>query len=215
VPDRLIILGAGGHGAVVADLAEAAGWTVVGFVDGGKHAGAEGPDGRPVLGDDAWLAGQSPNEVKLANGLGSVRDTVARRKLYEHFADRGFVFPPLIHPTAVVSARAEVGAGVIVMAGSVVQTGGRLSENVIVNTSASVDHHCCLGAHAHIAPGAVLSGGVTVGTGAHLGTGCVIIQQIRIGEGALVGAGAVVLADVPDGGRVAAGNTYRGTLAVG
>jgi len=85
------------------------------------------------------------------------------------------------------------------MAGAVVQAGCRIGENVIVNTRASIDHDCDIEAHAHVAPGAVLSGCVHVGERAHIGAGATVIQGLTIGAGAIVGAGAVVVDGIPDG----------------
>jgi acetyltransferase-like isoleucine patch superfamily enzyme len=77
-----------------------------------------------------------------------------------------------------------------------------VGHNSIINTRASVDHDCVIGAHVHLAPGVTLSGGVTVGEGTHIGTGAVVIQGMTIGPRAIVGAGAVVVADVPAGAVV-------------
>ena len=84
-----------------------------------------------------------------------------------------------------------------------VGTGTRIKDNAIVNTRAVADHDCRIGAHVHLAPGAVLSGGVIVGNGTHVGTGAGVIQGVRIGKGCLVAAGAAVTVDVEDGAAVA------------
>jgi UDP-perosamine 4-acetyltransferase len=83
-----------------------------------------------------------------------------------------------------------------------VQVGAQLEENVLVNTAASIDHDCRIGAHSHIAPGATLCGAVEVGRGTHIGTGARILQGVRIGRACLVPAGAVVRRSVADGEKV-------------
>jgi len=88
------------------------------------------------------------------------------------------------------------------MAGAVVQAGCVIGSNTIINTRASVDHDSKIGAHVHVAPGVVLSGGVTIYDEAHLGTGAVVIQGVTIGRASVVGAGAVVIRDVSDGAKV-------------
>jgi len=84
----------------------------------------------------------------------------------------------------------------------VVQPAVRVGENTILNTRCSVDHDCVIGAHSHIAPGAILCGSVRVGSGTHVGAGAVVIEGLRIGDAVVIGAGAVVIADVPDGATV-------------
>ncbi len=201
---RVVILGAGGHARVVADALAAAGFSVAGVLTPDRPAGSRTVWGAPVLGDDGHLARLDPAETRLANGIGSTRDTGPRRAVFLRARDAGFDFPPIVHPRAVLAPDVVVGDGAQVMAGAVVQTGCVIGANVIVNTAATVDHDGRLGDHAHVAPGAVLSGGVTVGAGAHIGTGAVVIQNIRIGDAALVPAGAVVIGDVADAGSAPA-----------
>ena len=83
------------------------------------------------------------------------------------------------------------------MAGSVIQTDARIGSHAIINTSASIDHDCVVGSYAHIAPGAVLTGIITVENGSFIGAGTVVIPGKRIGEWATVGAGATVVRDIP------------------
>ncbi|MCL2330056.1 MAG: hypothetical protein FWC56_02010, partial [Phycisphaerae bacterium] len=54
-PGQLILLGAGGHAKVVAELAQAAGWRITGFLAPRSERGAENL-GAPLLGDGADLA---------------------------------------------------------------------------------------------------------------------------------------------------------------
>ena len=75
----------------------------------------------------------------------------------------------------------------------------RIGENVIVNTSASVDHECLIEDGAHIGPGVHLGGRVRVGRAAWIGIGATVIDRSSIGAEAVIGAGAVVVADIPGG----------------
>ena len=201
----VIVIGGGGHAAVVVDALLLAGFEVAGLCDPRLEPGALGPSQVAVLGGDDALDGWSPETTLLANGLGSTRSTEGRRELFERLKNAGFRFATFIHPSAVVAKEVKLGEGAQVMAGAVVQPGTVLGRNTIVNTRASVDHHCVIGDHAHIAPGATLSGGVRIGEGSQIGTGASIVQGIRIGRDALVCAGAVVTCDVADGEKVVAG----------
>ncbi len=200
----VIVIGGGGHAAVVVDTLLLAGFEVVGLCDPKLEPGTAGPSGITVLGGDDALDRQSPDTMLLANGVGSTRSTEVRRGLFERFKRAGFRFATFVHPSAVVAKDVALGEGVQVMAGAVVQPGTALGRNTIVNTRASVDHHCVIGDHAHIAPGAILSGGVRVGEGSQIGTGASIVQGIQIGRDALVCAGAVVTRNVADGEKVVA-----------
>ena len=195
-----VVLGGGGHAKVVIDTLLAGQHQVVGFTSPETEVdlilGVE-----RVGGDDA-LSRYAAGEIVLANGLGSVGSSDRRRELFLRFSGQDYSFPPIVHPSAVVASSVSLGSGVQVLAGAVVQPGCRICENVILNTRSSLDHDCTVGAHAHVAPGATLSGGIRVGEGAHIGTGASVIQGVTVGERSVVGAGAAVIRDVPAGRTV-------------
>ena len=193
----LIIIGAGGHGHVVADLARAAGFNVAGFLDTDAVRHHTQIDGCPVLGNDTYLNDIPPGTILLANGIGGASKPEIRRAVFARLAAAGYEFPALAHPNANVANGVILEAGCQIMAGATVQPGVRVEADAVVNTGAVVDHDCQLGAHCHVAPGAVLCGGVMVETAAHIGAAACVIQYVRIGAGALVAAGAVVVRDVP------------------
>lgn len=103
-----------------------------------------------------------------------------------------------IHPSALVSPSASIGAGTMIFHGSKVQAEAKVGRAVIVNTGASIDHDCVIGDYAHVAPNVTLCGYVNVGEGANIGAACVVIPGVRIGKWATLGAGTVVVSDIPD-----------------
>lgn len=183
---EIYVLGAGGHAKVLIDALKLCGIQIAGVAEPG---------------DDEALLDKRTDSILLVNGVGGVGDTVPRRRVYEKFKQRGFRFATVRHPAAIVADDVELGEGVQIMAGAVVQPGARIGDNTIVNTRAVVDHDCDIGNHCHIAPGATLSGMVTLGEGAHIGAGATVIQSVKIGAGAVIGAGAAVVRDVPAGVR--------------
>ena len=190
----IIIIGGGGHAKVIADILFACRKNVLGFVD--KDPRKSTLLGLNRLGDDDLIRNYNPQQVMIANGLGSVGPPGVRKECFIELKERGYEFVECIHPSAVVSPFARLGEGIQVMAGAVIQPGVTIGDNSIINTRASIDHDCKIGAHVHIAPGVTLSGDVTVRDRSHVGTGASVIQGVKIGEDCLVGAGAVVVGDV-------------------
>jgi len=189
----VVIVGAGGHGQVVADALQAAGRRVLGYVEPTLPAGAT-VAGLPVLGDDDWLS--LDGGYDLANGLGgtgAAAERGRRRAVQARLEAAGFRFVEVRHPAAVISPAAQLGPGVQLLARSVVQTGARLGAGVIVNTGAVVEHGCRVGDFSHCATGAILCGDVVLGEDVHVGAGAVLRQGVALEDGAVVGAGAVVL----------------------
>lgn len=194
--DGILIIGAGGHGKVVADAILRLGRPVVGFLD--DQADTMGPTilGLPVLGkSEEWL------RMRSSGLIVAIGDNESRRRMVEK-AEIDGNSPPwtsVIHPGAVVSSSAEIGTGTVIMAGAVINPDTRIGRHAIINTSATVDHDCSIGAYTHIAPGAHLAGGVVVEDHVMIGIGASILPGCRIGSNAIVGAGAVVVGDVPSG----------------
>ena len=154
-------------------------------------------EGVSVLGDDDLLEPQYHAGVSHAFiGLGGTGDVRPRRRLYEHARRVGFAAVAAVHPSAVVSPTARLGAGPTILAQAVIGPDAVVGENVIVNSAAVVEHDCRIGDHVHVATGARIVGGVTVGDGAHVGAGATVVGGVAIGAGAIVGAGAVVVRDV-------------------
>lgn len=191
----IVLIGAGGHACVVADACERGGLAVAGYL-------APQPAGRtmaelPRLGDDGRLddaAFVQAHRFLIALGDTGLRCRVGGRLEWVR-ADLATV----VHPSAVVSRHAVLGAGTFVAAGAVINPGVQVGQHAIINTRASVDHDCVLGAYVQVAPGATLGGAVICGEATMIGIGATVRQGIRIGRDVMVGAGAVVVNDLPDG----------------
>jgi len=196
---QVIGIGAGGHAKVLLDILRLMNeYRVVGLLDPGCVGTSVGDV--PVLGGDELLPRlHAEGTVAAFIGVGGVGDNALRSKLFEKVQAAGFTFINVIHPAAILAQGVQLGQGVAIMAGVIVNPDTRIGDNVIINTGAIVEHDCEIAGHAHISPGAVLCGGVRVGIGAHIGAGATVRQYVTVGERALVGAGAVVVKDVPPG----------------
>lgn len=190
----MIIYGASGHGKVVADLAHAAGITVTCFAD--DNDALDSVDG--IMVRHGMTEFREP--VVIAIGDNATRRRIALRL--------PATFATAIHPTAIVSPRAAIGEGTVVMAGAIVQADATIGRHSIVNTGTSVDHECRIGDFTHLSPHATLCGNVTVGEGTWVGAGATVIQGITIGRWCVVGAGSVITRDIPDCTLVAGNRQY-------
>jgi sugar O-acyltransferase (sialic acid O-acetyltransferase NeuD family) len=193
-----VVVGAGGHARVVADILRLTGHAISGFVDevNTDRWGSEF-EGVRILGGLDQLAVQLTRGVRRA--FIAVGDCNARLRLAEVATDAGLGMPVLRHPKSIVASGVTLGSGSLVVAGAIVNPGARLGEQVIVNTAASIDHDCQIEDGVHVCPGARLAGGVFVGRGAWIGIGAILKEGLRIGAGSTIGAGSVVLEDVPPG----------------
>lgn len=199
-----ILLGAGGHAKVLADLLLSQGRKIMGITDVDERLyGKPLFFDIPVLGPDETVLQYNTDAVGLANALGSTRTTDTREKLFQRFCSKGYLFPNLIHATAFIGNDVQLGAGVQIMAGAYLQTGAKIADNVIVNTGALVEHDCMIDSHVHIASRAVLAGGVCVGERSHIGAGAVVIQGLSIGKDCTIAAGAAIIKHVADNVTVA------------
>jgi sugar O-acyltransferase (sialic acid O-acetyltransferase NeuD family) len=196
---RVLIIGAGGHGQVVADI----------LLTAARHGAVQYPCG--YLDHDENLWGNVLLDVPVVGSIDErhrfdhdgiivgVGDNAARRHLFELLSRTGEQLVTAQHPSAVLSSNCVIRHGSVVCAGVIVNTGSCVGSNVILNTGCSVDHHSVIGDHAHIAPGARLGGHVTIGQGALIGIGAVVLPGRRVGAWSVVGAGSVVTKDLPDG----------------
>ena len=192
----LLILGAGGHGKVLADAAQEAGYQTIVFADLNWPSLQEcGP--WKVVSDGKDLGALRADYPTAVCGIGG--DSAARLRETLALLDAGFDVPFIAHPKSSVSRHAVLGAGTVVFAGAAVNFSAKLGRAVIVNTGATIDHDCEIADGVHIAPGAHLAGDVCVGALSWIGVGASVKQAMTIGEAVMVGAGAAIVSDLPDG----------------
>ncbi len=197
---RVVGIGAGGHAQAIIEALQLAGNTeIVGLLAPEQARVGSTVLGVPVLGDDELLPTLLSQGIRHAFlGVGSTERPDARVRLFRMLCEKGFILVSVMHPSAVVSRSARLGAGTVILANAVVGSMAELGDNVIVNSGAIVEHDCRVGNHCHVAPGALLAGGVRVGPKSHVGLGARIIENVTIGANSVVGAGAVVVGDVTD-----------------
>jgi UDP-perosamine 4-acetyltransferase len=201
VPE-VLVLGAGGHAKVLIDILLSLGTPIKGALEPRQDLWGTSVLGVPIIAGDEFIFSFKPENVLLVNGLGSVKNTLPRRKLFERWKAHGYSFASVIHPKAIISSHAHCAEGVQIMAGAIINAGVHIAENCVINTGAIIEHDCKLEAHVHISPGAHLAGAVKVGAGSHVGLSASILQNLSLGEACLIAAGAVVVDSVESGKTV-------------
>lgn len=195
----VIIIGASGHGKVIADTVLSNGHTLLGFLDDGNVP----PTcmGFPVLGKTENYVNYPGAEFIIAIGNAAIREKIA-------VALQGVTWHTAIHPTAVISKYGvSIGEGTAVMANAVINAGSTVGRHCIVNTAAVVEHDNTIGDFAHISVGAKLAGTVSVGKSTWVGIGAAVSNNLTLCGGCMIGAGAVVIKDISEPG------TYVGVPA--
>lgn len=197
---KLNIIGASGHGKVIADIALNRGYEDIVFLDADESI--QSCLGFPVYGPSLEEAAYQNEDFFVAVGNAKTRE-----RLFAELDEKGFSIVSLIHPAAVLGQRVQIGRGTAVMAGAVINPDTMIGEGCIINTGATADHDNQIGDFVHVSVGAHLAGTVSVGKGTWIGAGAVVSNNISICSGCMIGAGAVVVRDIEEAG------TYMGVPA--
>lgn len=180
---KLTIIGASGHGKVVANIAKLNGYDEIEFLDDNEVIKFCG---------QYHVVGKSEKAVDLTNDVFvAIGSCQIRQKIMEHLTKQNI--PILIHPNAIVADDVIIGKGTVIMAGTVINSGTVIGKGCIVNTCSSVDHDCKIGDYVHIAVGAHLCGTVDVGNTTWIGAGAMVRNNIAITDSCIIGLGAVVI----------------------
>ncbi len=193
---KLILIGAGGHGKVVADAAVCSNrWKEIVFVDK-LYPHLLNAGHWPVINGHDDLDKFDKKDCDYIVALG---DNNIRHQLHNELKNKGFNLVNVIHPVAEISEYAELGVGNVVMANAVINVDAKIGDACIINTAATIDHDCIIGDGVHISPGAHLAGQVEVGEYSWIGIGATVNQLVVIGKNVTLGAGSVAIGNIPEG----------------
>ncbi len=199
---RLLIIGASGHGKVVADIAiKMNKWRTVSFLD--DNESIKSCMGMEVIGksSDALIYRDE------ADFFVAIGDNATRKMIQEDLESQGCSFVNLIHPSAIIGSDVEIGVGTAVMAGVVLNGPCKIGKGCIINTNSTLEHDNVIDDYVHISPGVTLAGTVSVGQGSWLGVGSIVSNDVSICPECKIGAGTVVIKDITEPG------TYIGVPA--
>ncbi|HEX3070270.1 MAG TPA: acetyltransferase [Thermoanaerobaculia bacterium] len=194
---RIVIVCAGGHGAVVADILQrareaGADAVPVGFVDD-----TPGIVGTAILGIDVLAPIASLKDIGHEAVIVALGDNRARRELTERLLATGERLVSAIHPRACIAPSASIGEGSMISAGAIVTPRAAIGRSVIVNTNASIDHDSVIGDFAHVSAGATVGARCHIGAEALIALGATVVSGMTVGARTVIGSGAAVVADIP------------------
>lgn len=193
--DMLIIIGASGHGKVVADIAMNVNkWSNIVFLD--DNESIKTSMGLEVIGKVA----DALHYKEEADFFVAIGNNATRKKVLEKLIAEGLSVVSLIHPTAIIGSDVDIDIGTVIMAGVVINCCSSIGKGCIINTGAIVEHDNIIEDYVHISPGVKLAGSVTISQGAWLGIGSVVSNNVSICQDTIIGAGAVVTDNISHGG---------------
>ncbi|MBD5166125.1 acetyltransferase [Helicobacter sp.] len=203
---KLAIFGAGGHGAVVADILESQNLSFTILIDDNPHGKAL--NGISAITRAEFLNLSNAKEFGIVLAIGN---NLVRQNLYHFFSQNGFDLPFVAHSSAIISKSAQIASGTVIMPSAIINARAQIGTGAILNSGSIVEHDCKIGNFSHIAPSATLCGNVHIGDFSHIGAKSVIIEGKTIGEDCLIGAGSVVICDIKSHQKVV-GNPAKKNL---
>lgn len=200
---KVVIIGAGGHAKVIADIIEKSGDEIVGFLDDNKEIGTTIIKEYKVIGDlnNRFAMAVTKENLEFIIAIGD------NRKREEISHSPNLKFYTAIHPSAQIGLDVEIQEGTVVMANSCINSSAKIGKHCIINTGSIIEHDNIIEDCVHISPNAALGGTVKIGENTHVGIGSIVKNNITICQNCIIGAGAVVVKDILEEG------TYVGVPA--
>jgi sugar O-acyltransferase (sialic acid O-acetyltransferase NeuD family) len=199
---KLILYGASNYGYEVIDLVEDINrsrqtkeWEIVGFLDDRPDIQGKDLNGIKILGTKAWLEENETGNYYFACCIGNPK---VKKIIVTFLKSRQVNFASLIHPSAIISAKAQVGEGSIIMAGSIVSTLAKIKDHVIINLACTIGHNTVISDFSCINPGSNISGDVLFEEGVLAGTNSTVLEKLQIGKYATLGAASLTYTNVPE-----------------
>ena len=201
--EKLLILGCGGHGRVIADIVEKNNhYSSIFFLDNKIESSNKFKTNfnKNIIGDIS-IDNLRKFSNEFSHAFVGIGDNKVRIKWLEELQKIGYIIPNIIDPSAQISRYVDLGKGCFINTNVVIQCNTKIDSGCIVNTSSSIDHDTLIKKGAHISPGVNIAGNVKIGENTWIGLGTKIIQNINIGDNVIVGAGSLVLKNIPNNSK--------------
>lgn len=192
--DKIIIIGASGHGKVVADIAKLNGYKEILFLDDDS---SKKKNGKYTVAGTTKDIESYAKEYDFIVGIGN---NSIRKRITNELLESGITQTVLIHPSAVIDETVSIGKGTVVMAGTVINADSTIGNSCIINTAVTIDHDCVIKDYVHVSPGVHIAGSVKVEDESWLGIGSTVINNINISSKCIVGAEGLVNKDIEESG---------------
>lgn len=202
-PKNLILIGGGGHCKSVIDVAESAGYNIMGVLDMPEEVGNSVLDYK-VIGTDDDIP-QYADKAEFIITVGFIKNPAIRVRIYNKVKEADGRLATIVASTAHVSRYASLGEGTVVMHQAVVNAGSQVGVNCIINTFCNIEHDVVIGDQCHISTGTMVNGDCKVGERVFIGSQSVLANGITVGDDIIIGAGSVVRKSISEKG-VYAGN---------
>lgn len=189
--NKLLIIGASGHGRVIADIAcKMNKWEEINFLDDDDNI-------KSTLGIN--VIGKSSNAhsyIRDNDFFVAIGNNKTREKIQNQLETMGASITTLIHPNVTIGQQVKIEIGTAIMAGVIINCCSNIGKGCIINTGVTIDHDNIIGEYAHLSPGVHLAGAVSIGKGTWMGIGSIVSNNIIIANDCIIGAGAVVVKDI-------------------
>lgn len=193
---QVVIIGAGGHAKVIADIIEKCGDNLLGFLDDNKELGEKVIKEYKVIGkiENSKIMQKSNKNLYFIIGIGS---NYVRESIYEKYKLNYYT---AIHPNSNIAIDVTIEEGTVVMANACINSNAKIGKNCIINTGAIIEHDNIIEDYVHVSPNATLCGTVKIGKYTHIGAGTTIKNNSTVIDNCIIGAGAVVLKNIEEKG---------------
>ncbi len=186
----LVLIGGGGHCKSVIDVAESAGYTILGVLDQPERVGQE-ILGYKFIGTDDDIPIYA-NNAEFVITVGQIKNNTIRHHIAELVEKSKGKFATIIANDAYLSKHAEVGEGTVIHHKAIVNAGAKIGKNCIINTMVNIEHDAQIGDFCHISTGTMVNGETKVGHDTFVGSGSTLYNCIEIAEYSIIPAGSVV-----------------------
>lgn len=191
----LILVGGGGHCKSVIDVAESAGYTILGILDRPEEVGKR-VLGYEVIGTDDDMS-KYADKADFIVTVGQIKSPNLRIKLHQMLAEAHCHLATIIASTAYVSKHATIEVGTVIMHQAFVNADAHIGKGCIINTASIIEHEATVGDYCHVSTGATINGGASIGKCSFVGSQSVVNQCVTIGDNIIIGAGSAVVNDLP------------------
>lgn len=198
IQKNLILVGGGGHCKSVIDVAESAGYNILGILDMPEEVGKSVLNYK-VIGTDDDIP-KYVDKAEFIITVGFIKNPTIRIRIYNRIKESGGKLATIVASTAHVSRYATIGEGTVVMHKAVINAGAQIGVNCIINTFTNIEHDAVVGDQCHISTGTMVNGDCKVGDRVFIGSQSVLANGISVGDDIIVGAASFVRKNISEKG---------------